>query len=98
MSADSLQIRIVTPSKVAWEGSSTEIQVPGLLGEFGVLPGHASLLSATRPGRVRVFGESGTELDVGAGFADVGSGTVTLLVDSCEVATAGSTTDSAHAS
>ena len=97
MSAESLQIRIVTPSKIAWEGSSTEIQVPGLLGEFGVLPGHASLLSATRAGRVRVFGDNLVELDVGAGFADVGGGTVTLLVDSCEVATAGSKTDSAHA-
>ena len=47
-----LKIRIVSPRRVAWEGEAAEIQVPGLAGEFGVLPDHARMLAATRAGVV----------------------------------------------
>jgi F-type H+-transporting ATPase subunit epsilon len=48
-----------------------EVTVPGKLGEFGILPGHIALLSATRPGVVsyRAGGERG-RLAVGEGFAE----------------------------
>ncbi len=80
-------LEIVTPDRRAWKGEVVRVQVPGSVGEFGVLENHASLLGTTRPGHVTLDsdGES-VRLVVGAGFAEVGPEGVTLLVDSCEEA------------
>ena len=82
-----LSLEIVTPDRRAWKGEVVQVQVPGSAGEFGVLESHANLLGTTRPGLVtlEVSGES-QRLIVGAGFAEVGSDGLTLLVDSCEEA------------
>ena len=80
-----MQVKIVTPAKLAFEESVEEIQVPGWEGEFGVLDGHAKLLSLTRPGVVVVHRTAGNErLLVGKGFAEIGSEHISLLVDLCE--------------
>ena len=80
-----MQVKIVTPAKLAFEDSAEEIQVPGWDGEFGVLDGHAKLLSLTRPGVVVVHRTDGKKrLLVGKGFAEIGSEHISLLVDLCE--------------
>jgi len=80
-----MQVKIVTPAKLAFEDSAEELQVPGWDGEFGVLDGHAKLLSLTRPGIVVVHRTDGKErLLVGKGFAEIGSEHISLLVDLCE--------------
>lgn len=79
-----LAVEIVTPSASAWKGEATELVAPGMMGEFGVLPEHAQLLSATRAGIVTVSHAGGKErFVVGPGFAEVGPDQVTLLVDVC---------------
>lgn len=80
-----LNVQIVTPAAVAWQGTVDEVQAPGLNGEFGALEGHALLLSATRAGVVTLHQKDGlTRFLVGRGFAEVSSSQVTLLVDLCE--------------
>jgi F-type H+-transporting ATPase subunit epsilon len=81
-----IQLDIVTTSAIAHSGEVAEIQAPGVLGEFGVLPDHAAMLAATKAGVVtlHVSGEAPTRMLVGPGFAEVGESSVTLLVDSCE--------------
>lgn len=77
-----LALQVVTPSGVVLQQQVDEVTVPGLVGEFGVLPGHIALLSATRAGVLsyRSGGERG-RIAVGAGFAEVdGKGTVVALV------------------
>lgn len=83
----SLTVEIVTPAKVAWKGEATEVQAPGLAGEFGALPDHAAMLAVTRAGVVTVHTAAGAQrMVVGTGFAEVGPGQITLLVDLCEPA------------
>ena len=80
-----IQVEIVTPLAVAYKGEATEVDVPGFLGEFGALAGHAQLLTLTRPGVVTIQTANGTErLLAGTGFAEVGPFGLTLLVDLCE--------------
>lgn len=81
-----LHVEIVTPSKVAWKGEATEVQVPGAMGEIGVLDGHAQLLALTKAGVVRVTLEGGQtqSMIVGPGFAELTPLGVTMLVDSFE--------------
>ena len=40
----SFRIKIVTPSSLAYEGSASEVVVPGFEGQYGVLPSHAKSL------------------------------------------------------
>jgi F-type H+-transporting ATPase subunit epsilon len=58
-----------------------EVALPGLLGEFGVLPGHVALLAATKAGVLSY--RSGSErgrVAISAGFAEVdGQGGVVAL-------------------
>ena len=80
-----LDVEIVTPRKVAWKGEALDVQAPGELGEFGVLPSHIAFLTTLRPGMVTVRTTEGvTKFMVGAGFAEVGATRVTLLTESCE--------------
>ncbi len=80
-----LEVRIVTPRKVIWEGQATSVQAPGSLGEFGVLPKHIPYLTTLRPGPVKIESASGTfRFIVGVGFAEAGPDRVTLLTETCE--------------
>ena len=80
-----LNVEIVTPLAVAWKGQADQVQAPGFLGEFGVLPHHEMTVALTRPGRVTIHsGGQKTYFTVGTGFAEVGADHITLLVDSCE--------------
>lgn len=77
-----LTLSVVTPEGQVHTQSVDEVTVPGLLGEFGVLPGHIALLSAVKPGvlRYRSGGERG-RIAIGPGFAEVdGKGAVVALV------------------
>jgi F-type H+-transporting ATPase subunit epsilon len=80
-----LQVQIVTPRSVAWTGTATDVQAPGGLGEFGVLPRHIPFLTTLQPGIVKVRTAKGVQrFQVGAGFAEAGPTRVVILADSCE--------------
>lgn len=66
-----LALSVVTPTGVAFEQQVDEVTVPGIEGEFGILPGHIAVLSATRPGVLayRAGGERG-RLAIDEGFAE----------------------------
>lgn len=81
----SIHVEIVTPSAIAHEGECEMVSAPGILGEFGVLDLHAQTLAVTQAGVVTMeSGDQVTKFVVGPGFAEVGSGRMTLLVDQCE--------------
>ena len=50
--ADELMLEIVTPEKTVFNGGVEEVTIPGVEGEFGVLMGHESLLSAVKFGEL----------------------------------------------
>lgn len=80
-----VDLTIVTPSQIAFQGSAAEVQLPGFNGEMGVLPDHAALLTLARPGVVTIHNGANTQrLLVGKGVAEVGPKQVTLLVDLCQ--------------
>jgi F-type H+-transporting ATPase subunit epsilon len=80
-----IQVDILTPKRQAFSGPANEVRAPGWEGEFGVLPGHAALLSLLRGGICTVVTDKGEQrFVVGRGFAEVGPGHVTLLTDVAE--------------
>lgn len=83
--ADELILEIVTPEKMVFSGKVEEATIPGTEGEFGVLRGHASLLSSIETGELS-FTRDGrrTRYAVSTGYAEVTSGKVTVLVETAE--------------
>ena len=83
--ADELMLEIVTPEKMAFSGNVEEVTVPGSEGEFGVLRGHASLLSSVDVGELNFTKEGKkTYYAVSTGYAEVTSSKVTILVETAE--------------
>jgi F-type H+-transporting ATPase subunit epsilon len=83
--ADRLRLEVATPTRLVVASDADEVVVPGSEGSFGVLPGHAPLLSLVGTGEVMY--RSGREehyLAVSGGFAEVGPDHVTLLTETAE--------------
>lgn len=77
-----LALHVVTPEGKTLAEEVDEVQLPGLLGEFGVLPGHVPMLSAVKAGVLRYRkGQERGVMAVGPGFAEVdGQNKVVALV------------------
>jgi len=78
-----MQCNIVSAEREIFSGRVTMLSATGTLGELGILPGHAPLLTGIRPGPVKLRGENGEE-DVfyaSGGYLEIQPGIVTLLAD-----------------
>ena len=83
--SEELLLEIVTPEKLAFSGSIDEVTCPGSEGEFGVLRGHASLLSAIKFGELSYVKDGKrTSYAVTTGYAEVTGSKVTVLVETAE--------------
>lgn len=81
-----LQLEIVTPDKVVVSQPVDYIGVPGVEGEFGVLPNHIPMLSALAVGPLYFRTGSKTEyVFVSGGFAEISGNKVTILAESAEL-------------
>lgn len=79
-------LSIVTPEGQAFAGEADGIVLPGIEGDFGVLPDHERFLTPLRVGSVEIqTGSSAVLAAVSGGFADVQGDQVTVLADSCEL-------------
>jgi len=80
--AETFLLDLVTPEKTLYSGTVQTVVVPGLMGEFGVLPGHANMLAELTLGRLAYQTDTGeTVVAVAGGFADVTGEKVTILLD-----------------
>ena len=80
-----LTLRIVTPARQLVETEASEVSAPGIVGEFGVLPEHATFLGELDDGPVR-YVENGQHktVVVYGGYAEVSDDTVTILANDAE--------------
>jgi len=77
-----LQLDIVTPEKKVFSDAVENVYLPGADGEIGVLPMHAGLVTALKPGELRYLHNGHvTTLAVGSGFAEITQTKVVVLTD-----------------
>jgi F-type H+-transporting ATPase subunit epsilon len=81
--AERVQFELVTPERLLLSEMVEMVVVPGTEGNFGVLPGHAPLISSIRPGTIDVYeGQTVTRrIFVVSGIADVTPERCTVLAD-----------------
>jgi hypothetical protein len=58
---ETLKLSIVTPNGMIFDGDVKSVTLPGKEGEFGVLPHHASLLSALTVGVIEIEKKDSTK-------------------------------------
>jgi F-type H+-transporting ATPase subunit epsilon len=82
-----LRLEIVTPEKRVFDDDVDFVTVPTASGEAGILPNHAPLISALKPG-ILTYSLKGaaTRLAVRGGFVEVKGDKVAVLADSAEAA------------
>jgi len=81
--ADQINFELVSPEKLLLSEPVEMVVVPGVEGDFGVLPGHAPFVSNVRPGVIAVFAESKVvqRIFVAGGFAEVTPERCTVLAE-----------------
>jgi len=81
--AERVQFELVTPERLLLSEMVEMVVVPGTEGNFGVLPGHAPLISSIRPGTIDVYeGQRITRrIFVVSGIAEVTPERCTVLAD-----------------
>jgi F-type H+-transporting ATPase subunit epsilon len=76
---------LVSPEKLLFSGDVEQVDVPGIEGDFGVLAGHAPMVTTLRPGILTVRGASGEQkIVVLGGFAEVSAEGLTVLADTAD--------------
>ena len=81
--ADKVEFELVSPEKLLTSQPVDMVVVPGTEGDFGVLAGHAPMISTVRPGVIDVY-EGDRIVDrvfVAGGFAEVTETRCTVLAE-----------------
>ena len=81
--AGKIAFELVSPERLLESSEADMVVVPGSEGDFGVLPGHAPIISTLRPGVIEVY-DAGTvrqRIMVTGGFAEVSNDRLTVLVE-----------------
>jgi F-type H+-transporting ATPase subunit epsilon len=81
--AMTIHVDIVSAEKSIFSGNAEMVFAPALMGEVGVLPRHAPLLTRLKPGEVRVKLPGGEEefFYVSGGILEIQPHVVTVLAD-----------------
>ena len=80
--ADKLHFDLVSPERRLFQGDVDMVVVPGEEGDFGVLPGHAPVMSAIRSGAISVHeGDDVRRTFIHGGFAEVTPDGLTVLAE-----------------
>ncbi len=80
-----MELKIVTPEGVFFEGEVDEVYGPGVIGEFGVLKNHTSFFTPLNPGKLKVRSGGGEKVyRISEGLFEVFSNKITILAGKVE--------------
>ena len=83
--AELLNFELVSPERRLAKAKVAMVVVPGVEGDFGVLPGHAPMMSTIRPGAIAIHetdgGPATQRFFIEGGFAEVTETGLTILAE-----------------
>src|SRR5262245_30185377 len=80
---DRIHLEVVTPERKVFEAEVERVEVPGLDGELGILPGHTELVSLLKPAGLLGFHSvwDSRETSISDGFVEPSTDKVTVLAN-----------------
>ena len=81
--AEKIAFELVSPDRLLMSVEADAVAMPGMEGDFGVLPGHAPLISALRAGIIAVEGgsEGPDQVYIAGDFTEVVADRLTVLAE-----------------
>ena len=78
-----IRLEVVTPERKVLDENVDSVEVPGLDGELGILPGHTELVSKLKPAGLLTYhiGDTRGQMIISNGYVEVGPTRVTVLAD-----------------
>ncbi|MBI5044753.1 MAG: ATP synthase F1 subunit epsilon [Candidatus Levybacteria bacterium] len=77
-----MNLKILTPEKITFEGDIDELIVPTITGEIAILPHHIDLLTQVSDGELVIKNKGKQEhIAITGGFLQINKDTLTLLAD-----------------
>ncbi len=77
-----LQLKIVSPEKVVFQGEVVSVLAPGTLGSFEILNDHAPIISSLEEGKVEYTTLEGKNvMNIRGGFVECKKNEVSLCVE-----------------
>ncbi|MBA3676888.1 MAG: ATP synthase F1 subunit epsilon [Sphingosinicella sp.] len=83
-----LHFELVTPDRLIRSEDVYMVVVPGSEGDFGVLAGHAPVMSSIREGEIAIYRTNGGEperIAIEGGFAEVNEKGLTVLAEKADI-------------
>jgi F-type H+-transporting ATPase subunit epsilon len=80
---EKIHLEVVTPERRVFEADVDRVEVPGLDGELGILPGHTELVSQLKPAGLLTYhrAEEKGEIAISDGLVEVSSNRVIILAN-----------------
>ena len=77
-----LHLSMVSPEKSIFDGDVKIVTLPGTVGSFSILPGHAPIVSSLQAGTLSYTTMEGEErtIDIQGGFVELSDGTVSACI------------------
>ena len=82
-----LHFELVTPERLVRSDEVHMVVVPGVEGEFGVMAGHAPVMTTLKEAELKVYKTAGSQpesIRVSGGFAEVSDKGLTVLAESAD--------------
>jgi F-type H+-transporting ATPase subunit epsilon len=78
-----IHLEVVTPERKVFEADVDRVEVPGMDGELGILPGHTELVSQLKPAGLLTYhiGDEKGQMAISSGFLEVNPDRVIVLAD-----------------
>ncbi|MCF6255153.1 MAG: F0F1 ATP synthase subunit epsilon [Gammaproteobacteria bacterium] len=85
--AMTMHVDVVSAEEEIFSGPATMLFAPGAMGDLGIMPRHAPLMTRIKPGEVRIVTEQGDDeivLYVSGGMLEIQPEAVTILADTAQ--------------
>lgn len=77
-----MRLELISPEKTLFSGEVELVTLPGIVGKFTILPGHAPIVSVLTKGVVVYqVNKEKTEVPVNGGFIEMNGETISVCVD-----------------
>ena len=76
-----LNVSVISPEAVLYEGTTDSVVAPAYDGEVGILTGHAPMMALLGKGVLRIGGDAGKLFNVDGGFLQVVENTVRVVTE-----------------
>jgi F-type H+-transporting ATPase subunit epsilon len=87
MADKTINLEVVTPERIVFQGEVDFISAPGTEGRLGILPEHAPLMTGLKVGQINIKqGKTEIKMAVSGGFLETKDSKIVILADSAETA------------